>query len=391
MLLTKENNNIKYIGFDAYNYNRQHNTLRDYVELCNINEYTQNSYYSYNYTSWNCNSSLQKCIGIYLGDTYSIENIINAKHSSNNLSTFNKVYFDPLCTYPRQRLNTLTNIKRCIDPTKADSVIISKPLFENYWVKAVTCDRKIEDVLVLYSSTESCYYIIDYEPNLLPNSQYNTIFQTILSQVVNNKLTGLTRYASGLINSGILPSDTQVYYSGKVILLKNNSEITFINNLLNKYMIVTYDTELDKFISTSLQKPTSEDLESLGKMLSSSDESVVGMGIKLLSTFDINQSVCSIGMLIAENYDNIFKLSAAKSVGFHQVLSTLGLDKKDLDRYDAMKIANELYKNSENTEDRENVRLLAKQQISMLVERYAERLVTEKFGNMGFNFTFTIE
>ena len=156
-------------------------------------------------------------------------------------------------------------------------------------------------------------------------------------------------------------------------------------------MLITYDTELDRFISAALQQPTMEDLETMARMFSSTDNSIVGMGLKLLSNYDISTSICSVGILIAQNWGNIASSSVSKSTGFEQVLKTLGLTRSELNSYEIDRIINTLYKNSTDKEDKEKVRNIIKQKIIAEIQKYWEPKYAKKFVNLGLDFKFTIE
>lgn len=156
--------------------------------------------------------------------------------------------------------------------------------------------------MILYSKSNNTYYFIDYYPDKLHKPNEDQKFQALLSKYADLQAVGLHRWASALIGGKILPKDCKEFYYGKVVLTNTVKDTQFINKLFTLYTLITYDTELDRFISTGLQQPTMEDLETIGRMLSSTDNSVVGMGLKLLSNYDISTSTCSVGILIAQNW-----------------------------------------------------------------------------------------
>ena len=91
-------------------------------------------------------------------------------------------------------------------------------------------------------------------------------------------------------------------------------------------------------------------------MLQSSDQTTVGMGIKLISSYNIVDAACSIGILISSSWNNISSNYAVKSVGFQQVLKTLGISEGSLHSGRTLEIVNNLYKTSTNTEDKEKAK-----------------------------------
>lgn len=401
MLLEITTHNIKYIALDcycdAYTWSPEYvakNDLKDYVRVTNFGCDADNSYYRHTY-GYKWESSLHNrpnnSKGIYLGEPSDITNEINKKLNPADPSTFKKVYFDPNCKYPRFKLNSLTDIKRCLDFTKADSVIISQPKLTEYKIKASVSNNTVENVLILYSVSENTYYFIDYYPDKLLRQNEDQKFQALVSKYADLQATGLRRWTSALLGNKVLPSDCKEFYYGKVVLIDTTDNTQFIDNLFTKYMLLTYDTELDRFISTGLQQPTTEDLETMGRMFSSTDNSVVGMGLKLLSNYDISTSICSIGILVAQNWGNISGSSVSKSTSFEQVLRTLGLSRAELNSYDTDRIVNILYKKSTDEADKEKARNVIKQKIADAIQRDWEFTYAKKFTNLGFTFKFTIE
>lgn len=401
MLLEITTHNIKYIALDCYceayswspNYVAK-NDLKDYVRVTNFGYEADNQYYRHVYGyRWESSkyTSPKNAKGIYLGETSDITNEINKKLNPADPSTFKKVYFDSNCKYPRFKLNSLTDIKRCLDFTKADSVIISQPKFTEYKMKSYVSTNIVENVLILYSVSENAYYFIDYYPDKLLNKKEDPKFQALISKYADLQTTGLRRWISALLGNKILPADCKEFYYGKVVLADTTNDIQFIDNLFTKYMLLTYDTELDRFISIGLQQPTIEDIETMGRMFSSTDNSVVGMGLKLLSNYDVSTSICAIGVLIAQNWGNIATSSVSKSTGFEQVLRTLGLNKSELNRYDTDGIINTLYKSSTDEADKEKARNVIKQKIAAAIQKDWESTYSKKFTNLGFTFKFTIE
>lgn len=397
MILYRETHKIKYVALDSDStyYSWDPNSVKkvefkDYVSLTDLGTAPEKYCYCNTY-SYSCTETPRNAKGIYLGDVESIRNEINKKLNPVGPDKFAKVYFDPNCKYPRFKLSSLTDIKRCLDPSKADTVIISDPTINNYISRVRTIYKKFKEVLILYSTTENCYYLIDYCPDKLINRAEDPKFQSLFSKYADIKEVGLRRWSSALINSKVLPSDCKEFYSGKVVLTHTDEETQFINNLFTKYMLLTYDTELDRFIANGLQKPTDEDLQTLQRIFASTDNSVVDMGLKLLSNYDLSSHVCSVGIILANSWGNINSSRVSRSVGFTQVLSSLGLRRQDLNTYNVDDIINVLYKKSNNPQDKERARNIIAQKISEAIEKEWKAKYAKKFNNFNFTFKFTIE
>lgn len=349
-------------------------------ENLNYNYYTRNAYYSYGHAD-----DPSKACGIYLGDQTSFNKTINSKINQNNISTFKKVYFDPSCKYPRFKLSEKTNIKRCLNPQKADSIIISKREFKKYVYYGVF--RGDRDSYVYYSKSQNQYFFLDYYVNnVIDKSRIK--FEQIVKSHIGHNMKNITDFADFLIQIKIIPADSNLFYKGPVYLL-DEKNVTYFNNIINNYMLLTYYTELDKFVNINLQKPNSEDLETLHHMLSSTDDSVIGMGLKLLSNYDITSSACSIGTLLIQNRDNIKRNSTITSVGFEQILKTLNITAYELKYGSPDEMTNRLYKVSTNEEDKEKTKVVIINKVKDLLLASANSY-KELFSNFNLNIEIKI-
>lgn len=393
MILQTSKNNIKYIAIDAchfYGHNANKLYFSDFIDIVYLGSRSSKDNFNNTYDYWVTRPSEKWIKGIFLGTQEDIDNEIHSKLNSSDPSTFKKVYFDPLCKYPRFKLNSLTNIKRCLDPSKADSIILHKMEFTTYSSKSsISGANKTRDYLILYSAQNNCYYLIDYYPIKLYDSKEWKLLNKYITQYSKDNTSGLHSWASALINGQILPSDCVIFYFGKMILT-DDKQTEFLDNLYSKYMKITYDTELDRFINIGLQKPEKEDLETINNMLASSDESVVGMGLKLLTNYNLGASACSIGIIIAQNWGNIIRSSVSRSVGFEQVLATLGLNKDTLNYQDKYSIVNALYDNSTDDIDKAQARNAIISNITIEMRKCWENY-EKKFSKLGLSFKFTIE
>ena len=157
-------------------------------------------------------------------------------------------------------------------------------------------------------------------------------------------------------------------------------------------MQVIYDTELDAFISQTLKIMDAEDIRTLTTMLSSKDESTVAMGIKLLATYNIQERICTTGIMIISNWNNIRYNNVRSSVGFQNVLKQIGLDTSEISdsMYRQNRLINKLYNLSKNKDDRDACR-------NTILEQIKQRLIkdfedySKDFENMGMSLTIDIK
>lgn len=351
--------------------------------------------YNIGYVNWNslpkittldkvCSRNGKCGTSIALGTVQDIEDIISSKHNTSAISSFKKVYFDKLCTYPRFKLSEKTNIKRSLKPTNVDSCIISKQKFEehSWWESYVRYNT-----LIAYALSTNTYYII----TSMSDMGYKAVrdfLSTELSIIpgVNNQHKLLNK----LIAINKLPSDTIVYYEGRMIYL-SDSQTEFINNIQNVYMKITYDTELDAFINANLEALKGDEAKEIDKMLKSTDKTVVGVGMKLLSNYDANAYQCTLAILIISNWSNIIDNSVYKSTGFKQVLKSIGLDgySHHWSTPDEA-ILNDLYKTSTNVADKSYCKEIV---IAKLKEKFRawKQSYIEKFNDLELNVSISIE
>lgn len=321
MLLNIETSKIKYIDF---HFSESHTQFNEFIQIVDLGSlgprgttYTDNKY---------CNLIQPKnCYGLLIGEKSNLDEIINSK-INNNINISDKLYFDTNCTYPRFKLST-KDMKRTIKLDKADKVVISKynPIYvepESYYVKTVT-------PYLVYSPSEDVYYYFNVVRNPSRDSgwpkstsQFNQIYKKYSSTGHQTELYEILKTLS------IIPNDSFIL-PGNVWLL-TEQDYKYIDNITNNYMQLIYDTELDKFICEGLMPVTEDDINTLHNMFSSNDNSVVGLGLKLLSSYDITSDPLSIVLLLHKYYSKIRYNDAYKSVGFKQVITSLQINEEYL-------------------------------------------------------------
>lgn len=376
MILQVNKDKIKYILCNEYLcYNYTHcdidsNNLTNLVKLCDFgtrkNYYLQEGSYMAPYLiRWIDDNRIPTpgtSSGVYLGDLESINDKINSRYNIKDQEALKKVYFDPTSKYPRNKLSTLTPIKRCLNPEKADTAIISNNIpLRNYELTSLVSSGDIKDVLILYSVSENCYYFIDYIIDNIENPDKSSRFNTLCNKYRDPNLNGLYSWASVLINGSILPNDCKQVYYGRVILLSNLREVT------------------------------EDDIISLGNLISSNDPDNVNLGIKLLSSYNINEYPCSISIYLLYNWKTIKRLNSFNSKAFNYILSILGIEKKDVRGWTIDDIVTRLYSRSTNSKDKELSRSIIKDRITKHIYSIYNRSFSHKYPSMNFTAKLIIE
>lgn len=376
MILQVNKDKIKYILCNEYLcYNYTHcdidsNNLTNLVKLCDFGTrkdyYLQEGSYMAPYLiRWIDDNRIPTpgtSSGVYLGDLESINDKINSRYNIKDQEALKKVYFDPTSKYPRNKLSTLTPIKRCLNPEKADTAIISNNIpLRNYELTSLVSSGDIKDVLILYSVSENCYYFIDYIIDNIENPDKSSRFNTLCNKYRDPNLNGLYSWASVLINGSILPNDCKQVYYGRVILLSNLREVT------------------------------EDDIISLGNLISSNDPDNVNLGIKLLSSYNINEYPCSISIYLLYNWKTIKRLNGFNSKAFNYILSILGIEKKDVRGWTIDDIVTRLYLRSTNSKDKELSRSIIKDRITKHIYSIYNRSFSHKYPSMNFTAKLIIE
>lgn len=353
------------------------------------------SYSTYYYGSDKYGGKLDSPMyGFYFGDAKTLNDIVDNKYTTPNWTSVKKVFFDPNCKYPRFKLSETTNIKRCLDPAKADCVIMTKSTFTNTRIHRDNSSKLLpaQHVMLMYSKQEDEYYLIPTLTTSVGDTACTSDFMNKIDK--HSKLSSrspiLDKLIDSMKNAQIVAHDSQIIYTGPFFAIGSKELLVTIDGLINNYMLITYDTELDKFVSQGLQQVTNEDLKALTKMMSSTDQSVIGMAIKLLSNYNIQDAPLTIGTLIINNFSKMQYVNEINSVGFKQVLSTLNLTIDQLkSHYSTDSMINTLYSKSTNDDERTKTR-------TMLIDQLTDELndsIKKRLSNLtafGFNIELKI-
>lgn len=194
-----------------------------------------------------------------------------------------KLYFDESSSFPRFKLST-TTFKRCIKETKADVIVL------NY-------DKRIY-----------CY-------------NYYSLYITPLADYIgpSDELTSLAK----LLNiKEIDISEKQVRMSNRL----TSANIAYLNMISNSYTkpVIT-DDDLNKIIDKMNPTLTQDDYDQLNTMITSKDEETVGLGLKLLTNYNIAATPCAIRYLLHSTHDCWKWNSVKTSVAFKNLLSALDI------------------------------------------------------------------
>lgn len=293
---------------------------------------------------------------LYIGKAEDLNKLYLKKTSTDfDLDKMKKVFFDPTCTYPRYKLSQFTKVKRCVDPSKADAIIISKTTYRNDWTK----------YHIFYDSKEDHYYLIS--ENYFERDMKNIYTDTNLTK--QEKFIKHVKYHN-------LISNDLVYISlSDVVILTKDAEKSV--ELLSHNHKLILDSDLDAAISKTLNKVEESDVESIDELLASSDISTVGLGMDLLINYDVAEKACTMGMLLFKHRANILRSSKINSVGFKNILEVLKISKSDLSYYNEngkLHYINKLYGIATNEEDKRLAYKIAVEIVQQNLDRSFEAM-----------------
>ena len=214
-----------------------------------------------------------------------------------------KIYFHPKSKFPRFKLMG-TDYKRTIKPDKCDCIVV--PEVSERWIYIYTKMR-------IYKDKRS------------------------------NDLFGISK---GIYDARF--SDEKHFL--ECIKLWNNDDLEFVQTtniaevnkensfaidvLLGKYTkpIIT-DTMLDLEISKSLPIISESDIDSIDSMLGSTDQSVVEMGLKLLTGFNVFETPTIIKTLLYKHWNVATSNKALNSVAVRKMLNSVDADRKYIGQF----------------------------------------------------------
>lgn len=369
MLLNKETSKIKYIDF---HFSESHTQFNEFIQIVDLGSIGPRGTM---YTDYSWNHSVIKPIntyGIWIGKQPNLENIIKSK-INNNISVSDKLYFDANCKFPRFKLAS-KDMKRTIKISNADKIVLSK-YTPTYYITNIGWLNNVKPYLV-YSPSEDTYYYMsnirnpDYDRSYNKRiEKFNTYYKKYSSTKHQTELYDILKYTQ------IIPNDAFVLQDE--IYLLNERDYKYIDNIINNYMQIIYDTELDKFICDGLLPIGEDDINTLYSMLSSTDKSVVGIGLKLLSSYDINSDPMAIVILLNKYWNTIQYNDAVKSVGFQQVLTSLQINKNDLGRHQN-KLMNQVFDACITEESK----IKAREAVRQMVLRDTQEFINEQLNEL---------
>lgn len=154
----------------------------------------------------------------------------------------------------------------------------------------------------------------------------------------------------------------------------NDNQIEVCQALLSDFDKCISESNLEEYVMSGVDTEFTPELEeSLQSMLSSTDISTVGLGIKMLNNFVISENVFAISTLLRINGENMARSPVSKSVGFENVLKELGTSLQMLYATDFKTYYSRIYE-SASEKDKILIKSLYEKELESLLKQSYESL-----------------
>lgn len=234
-----------------------------------------------------------------------IEDTIVPLIDISNVNRSGTLYFDKHAEFPRFQLDS-SDFKRCIKVDKADYIVLETNQFNsnNIFTREGYLFSMNQQYLFIHK--EDLDY---YKTNI---DKFIPKFQSFVSNF--NWAEG-NYWKTEFQSVKLIYSGTLVFY-----LAKDECLIKYYKGEYNKPFILTED--LISMINDSLPIPTKEELISIQDMLASPDDDTVRLGIKILSSYDVEKWKLSILTLLIFN-DRWLNLGIQNTVTTKKLVKSL--------------------------------------------------------------------
>lgn len=202
------------------------------------------------------------------------------------------LFFMSNSRFPRTKL-TGTNFKRVIKPEKADVLVYKNLILLNStW-------------LVNLFETNNSYFAIPYNirNRYLDDDDYTSDPEKYIKTYVQDI------------------AQLNPTYLGQVTIctIDQNNNFLLESILDGTAKPLIHDDDLNKQICEGMSEITEEEVFSIKDMLESKDESIAGLGLKMLGSYNLNPYKVSLGLIIHRRYRILKRLNEWNCVSFKQV------------------------------------------------------------------------
>lgn len=212
-----------------------------------------------------------------------------------------KIYFEPKSEFPKYKLREFTDKKKVNSPDKADCIVFNKSYFKGF------CFSKYK-----YSIRD-----LDTGDTILISEDY------LLNPTVRN-IIGCEVTAENILR--ILIEEKTVSPNSKIfgeMAISRMYDSPSVAEFYNEKIIIS-DKQLSDFVNENLVEFDEERFNTIKHMLSSRDSDSISLAIDTLSNMNSKRDPFKIIYLIKKYSSTILNSKRSKSVGFKNLIKSLG-------------------------------------------------------------------
>lgn len=225
-----------------------------------------------------------------------IKAAINA--AKGTLTPNGTLFFGKSSTYPRFKLSN-SGFKRCIKINKADNVVLGE-LNGSEWGPYEFYED--ENYVYEFTNPKNKYIICN---DWAKKNEWN---KDPVAYIKNHHLFYGTEF--------------KPCYKGIFSEFNTNDTNDVLKILDGTYKNLIQDVDLDKAINTTFDTLTAEDLESICAMLDSPDRTTQGLGLKMLTGFNVQKTPLTLRTILGTR-SHLQNNTEWKTVGVQQVLTSI--------------------------------------------------------------------
>ena len=201
-----------------------------------------------------------------------------------------KMYIHPDCTIPRAKVTQ--KYTRVLRPEKADICVVPNPVKEGTYNISIFINRNKNKIYILENTSEYhklVYYTSEECSNFDLGSPILDINPSLKGTLIKNKPYSYSNKNNdfSIENWWDFLESTLLYYGPVIYLNANESWIADV--LYNKLHDIITEDKLLSTLGDSTNEFTQEVYDNLKQMLQTSDNNIVGLGLKAVAAMDYEE------------------------------------------------------------------------------------------------------
>ena len=214
-------------------------------------------------------------------------NMTSLLNTATDFTFEDKMYIHPNCTIPRAKV--IQKYTRVLRPEKADICVVPNLVKEDTYNISIFINRNKNKIYILENTSEY-HKLVYYTSEKCSNFDLGSSILDI-NPSLKDTLIEKTPYSYSNKNNDFSSEnwwdflESTLMYYGPIVYLKNN-ESWVVDLLYNKLHDVITEDKLLATLGDSTNEFTKEVYDNLKEMLNSSDNNIVGLGLKAVAEMD---------------------------------------------------------------------------------------------------------